>query len=265
MYLPSPEKVTQKLMGRANVLVENWPPSDWEVGRLRSDSKVLQKASASDYEMMLGICATLLGDKNKLDKHFSSAMKKTPGLPYPVSNYALSLRFLNYDDEACDLMRSNYKHIEGNPKLIGLFISTLMSAGRFHEAVVQYKKLKKLGVSANDVVEEFKRVLDIRECVVDLADEDIAAIVSYFSKFLRDSGALKINVVHEMLDADDTDQNRPGIDFQFQVRENCETAANLDFDGSMYLAGGDFELQQHGIVVMSITSNPNSVDADQAA
>lgn len=265
MPAKTPQTVTATLVDRANALLGNWPPNEFEINKLRRDSKGLRKISPADYQMILGMCATMEGDIDGIKENFEAAIKKSGGDKDPIENYAKSLVVWNYFDEACDVMRQFADRYIDNVGFLETFLNLLGYAGRFHEATIRYREAKKLGPTAEGLLEQFKHLPHCRDLVEGIDDDAIAEAVTKFSEFLRKIDAVQLPSNVSALDENDTGAGRGGVEFLYFVKETEERAAQLDFDGSLFLADAQIELVLNGIIIFGIFSDIEDADADRAA
>jgi len=261
----APQTVTEKLVAAANSMISNWPANEFEINKLRHDAKTLRKTCLAEYQMILGMCATMEGDIDGLRKHFEAAVKTSGGDLDPVDNFAKSLVVWNYYDDACDVMRHFTDRYDDNVRFLETFFGVLVSAGRFHEAAVRYRTAKKLGKAAENLLETHKHLPQYSDLVESIDDNTIADAVTKFGQYLRNINAVQITSSISALDEDDTGEGRTGIEFQYFVREDEDHTAQLDFDGSLFLADAEIELVRNGIIVISINSDIEVADADRAA
>lgn len=259
-----PETITHQLIDRANAMLAAWPPNDFAIRALKREAEKLRNVSFVDYKMLLGMCATMERDVDALRTHFSSAIQSSGGDLNPVLNYARSLQALNYFDEACQLLRSFSGRYADDLEYCRVFLEALRVAGRFHEAARFYENTKRLGESAENVIQTYKVLPPLSQLVHGIADDPIAAAVDTFSQYLRDIGAIKIWIGNSPLDEEDTGQDRTGIEITYGMPEsNAARVAELDFGGSLFVANNHLELVEKGILVFTI--RVGSTSADQAA
>ena len=261
----APETVTEKLVTTANALISDWPPNEFAINKLRHDAETLRKASVAEYQMILGMCATMEGDIDGLRRHFESAIKTSGGDLDPIDNFAKSLVVWNYYDDACDVMRHFADRYDDSVRFLGTFFAALSSAGRFHEAAARYRTARKLGIAAENLLEKHKHLPQYSELVEDIDDNTIADAVTKFGQYLRNINATQIRSCVSALDEDDTGECRTGIEFQYFIRADEDDTAQLDFDGSLFLADAEIELVRNGIIVISIISDIENADVDRAA
>jgi len=211
------------------------------------------------------MCATMKGDIEGLRSNFEAAIKTSGCGLYPIENYAKSLVVLNYLDDASSVMRRYADKYEDNVGFLENFLKVLSGAGRFHESAVRYRKLGKLGEAARPLVEEYKHLPTYSDLVVDLDDNTIADAVSIFGQYLRKIDTAQLEVAFSPLDEKDTGADRTGIEFQYFIKEDLESAAQFDFDGALFLADAGIDLVLAGILQFTIISGAEEIDADKAA
>lgn len=261
----NPETITEELLDRATNLSRDWPPDDFKLRKLAKDAEKLKQAGEIvDYELVMGVYATLRNDLDKMRSWFESALKKSGSDSQVVTNYAKSLCFWNLCAEALELISRYRQTYSGDVGVQKVLFDTYMQSGRFRDAIEHGQNLRKLGAAFENAGIDIECAERVHSAVSDLDDDQVATVFESYGAFLREKNLPTLRAHVSVSEPIEFHGEQPILEIAYEVSLSPDDAADLDFEGAMFMAAGHHKVIEDGRIIITIHSEEKS-SADQAA
>ncbi len=185
MNQPKPALISEELLDRLNVIATAETIDLNAVSQVEFRARSLLKLRAASYYCVMGACACIRGDKEKVIEYFDEAVRLEPGAE-ALDNYSLSLQYLGEYHLLVEQARKFVKQFPTN-------LSVLMTAWSWFREyasipdLVETERLMNIINGNSEMVYETDKTaaaLSARN----LTHEDLSNVLFAARNFLRDKG-----------------------------------------------------------------------------